>query len=73
MNNMDFEMIIENMEAAGCSDEALARVSALHEVGFDREILSCLRKCRCELMDQLHETQRQVDRMDQLIRIAQGN
>ena len=70
MNKEDIEMIIANMDAAGCSIGDITRVRAMHEAGLDSEILSCLRRCRCDLMDELHETQRRVDRMDHLIRVA---
>lgn len=69
----DIELIIENMKAAGCSAEDISRVSAMHEAGFESEIPKCLRKCRCDLIDQLHEAQRRLDLMDQLIRVTRQN
>lgn len=71
MNREDIEMIIANMDAAGCSTEDMTRIRAMHEAGLDSGILSCLRRCRCDLMDELHETQRRVDKMDHLIRMTQ--
>ncbi len=73
MKKTDIGMIIENMEAAGCSREDIQRVAAMHDAGLDRELVNCLRKCRCSLMDELHETQRRVDRMDHLIRMTQSS
>jgi hypothetical protein len=70
MKDKDIEMIIANMMAAGCSDADADKVRRMHEAGMDTEILQCLRKCRCTLMDELHDKQRSVDRMDRLIRSA---
>ncbi len=70
MKDTDIEMIIGNMIAAGCGDEDADKVRRMHEAGMDDEILHCLRKCRCTLLDELHEKQRNVDLMDTLIRSA---
>lgn len=69
----DIETIIENMSAVNCSREDIERVRAMHEAGMASEIIRCLRMCRCSLMDELHETQRKVDRMDHLIRSTQAD
>ena len=63
-------MIIADMMAAGCSQADTDRVRRMHEAGMDEEILQCLRKCRCDMMDELHDKQRNVDRLDRLIRSA---
>ena len=55
---------------AGCTAADADRVRRMHEAGMDEEIIRCLRSCRCALMDELHEKQRNVDRMDHLIRSA---
>ena len=73
MKETDVERLIANMIAAGCSTSDTERVRKMHEAGMDREILTCLRRCRCDLMDELHETQRKVDRMDQIIRSRQSS
>lgn len=73
MNRKEIELIIENMRTAGCSDDDVSRVAAMHEAGMEHEIMKCLRKCRCDLMEELHETQKRVDRIDHLIRMAQGS
>ena len=70
MKDKDIEMIIANMMAAGCSDADAGKVRRMHEAGMDNEILQCLRSCRCTLLDELHDKQRNVDRMDSLIRSA---
>ena len=70
MKEKDIEMIIADMMAAGCTPADTERGRRMHEAGMDTEILQCLRKCRCTLMDELHDKQRSVDRMDRLIRSA---
>jgi hypothetical protein len=72
MRNTDIEEILINMGDAGCSDADIERVRSMHEAGLDDEIVSCLRRCRCDLMEELHRSQRRVDCMDQLIRAAQN-
>ena len=72
MRNTDIEEILINMGDAGCSDADIERVRSMHEAGLDAEIVSCLRRCRCDLMEELHRSQRRVDCMDQLIRAAQN-
>lgn len=72
MKSTDFERLIVNMGDAGCSTEDIERVSRLHEAGLDREILKCLRRCRCDLIEELHMSQRKVDCMDHIIRAAES-
>jgi hypothetical protein len=73
MKSLDIEMIIRNMEDAGCGSEDLERVRRLHEAGFDSDIAQCLRKCRCDLIEEMHRSQRRVDCMDHLIRATEKN
>lgn len=70
MKDTEIEMIIANMKACGCSDADADKVMRMHEAGMDAEIIQCLRSCRCSLLDELHDKQRNVDRMDSLIRSA---
>ena len=48
------------------------RIFVEKKAGLDNEIIHCLRKCRCSLMDDLRESQRRVDRMDRLIRMTES-
>ena len=57
---------------SGCGSADTDRVMRMHEAGMDEEILVCLRKCRCSMIEDLHEKQRKIDCMDRLIRRA-GN
>ena len=70
MKDKDIEMIIADMTAAGCGRADTEKVRRMHEAGMDAEILQCLRSCRCAMMDELHDRQRKVDRLDRLIRSA---
>ena len=72
MKDTELEMIIETMKAAGCSGMDMERVLNMHKAGLDEEIVHCLRKCRSALMDDLRDSQRRVDRMDRLIRMAES-
>ena len=54
-------------------------IDCLSDIGVDNEykemakrfLESGLKRCRCTLMDEMHESQRKVDRMDYLIRWAE--
>ena len=72
MKKTDIERIIVNMGDAGCSSADIERVRSLHEAGHDDEIIKCLRRCRCDLIEELHLSQRRVDCMDHLIRATES-
>ncbi len=59
------------MKDVGCSGADIGRVHNLYEAGFEEEIVKCLRRCRCDLIEELHTSQRKVDRIDHLIRMAE--
>ena len=68
MKDSEIKAIIEEMKAAGCSSADTDRVMRMHEAGMDEEILICLRKCRCSMIEDLHERQKKIDHIDSLIR-----
>lgn len=68
MKETEIKTIIEDMKAAGCGSADTDRVMRMHEAGMDEEILICLRKCRCSMMEDLHERQKKIDHIDSLIR-----
>ena len=72
MKNTDIEKLLISMGDAGCPDSDIERVRSLHEAGLDDDIVRCLRRYRCDLMEELHRSQRRVDCMDQLIRAAEN-
>ena len=72
MKNTDIEKILINMCDAGCSDADIERVRSLYKAGLEADIVRCLRRCRCDLVEELHRSQRKVDCMGHLIRAAES-
>ena len=64
MNKMLDTLLAE----AGCSPDRIGLAEQYLEIGRREELLRLLRICRCDLMDELHESQKKVDRLDALIR-----
>ena len=64
----DTETLKQILQDAGCTEQDVLRILALQEAGRNEDVLCQLRKRRCVCMQQLHEQQRQVDRLDRLIR-----
>ena len=63
------DRLMQGLSDAGCSAEACARIGTLYDEGSYGEMLRQMRRERCErLEEEMHETQRRVDRMDYLIR-----
>ena len=62
------EQLIQGLSDAGCSAETAKRIGSLYEVGSFNEVLHQMKLQRCVLIDEMHESQRRVDRMDFLIR-----
>ena len=59
------------MEDAGCDESSISRAEALYAAGAKEDLVRCLRCCRCDQLDALHDRQKQLDRLDLLIRKAQ--
>ena len=68
---MEIKVLIDGLTANGCSSEGASRAKALYEAGDMDALIKHLRKCRCDLVEEMHDSQRRVDRMDYLIRQAQ--
>ncbi len=62
------EQLMQGLSDAGCSKEASERIGILFETGRYSEVLHQMKKQRCMLIEQMHESQRRVDRIDFLIR-----
>ena len=62
------EQLIQGLSDAGCTMEAAEQIGSLYETGSYREMLHQMKVQRCTLIEQMHESQRKVDRMDFLIR-----
>jgi hypothetical protein len=52
---------------AGCSSQIIEEVCRLYGNGQVQEAIKTLRKHRCSLMDNLHESQGKVDCLDFLV------
>ena len=68
---MEIKVLIENLTDNGCSREETLRAKALYEAGDIDGLIKHLRRCRCNLVEEMHDSQRKVDRMDYLIRQTQ--
>ncbi len=66
---VDYTETLKNcMEDAGMSHEAVTKAIELYQRDARDELVRFLRLQRCELVEEMHESQRRVDRMDYLIR-----
>ena len=61
-----------HLRDAGCDEQTIARAEALYASGAWAELNRCLRLCRCAQLDALHQRQKQLDRLDLLIRQTQN-
>ena len=64
----ELEKILTNLSDAGCGSEELEKARKLYETGDMEALIRHFRRCRCSRMEELHEIQRRVDRLDLLIR-----
>lgn len=68
----DWTRIKEGMEDSGCSEAAIRRAETLYQGGAVDDLIRCLRSCRCDALEKIHEKQKQLDRLDLLIRNAKN-
>jgi|GEM_PF-412100 len=64
----ELEKILAILKDAGCGNDALKTAEQVYRAGDTGALVLHLRRCRCGLMEKLHESQRRVDRLDDLIR-----
>ena len=64
----DWDTVRACMTDAGCSAEAIGRASRFYEAGATEDLIRCLRSCRCDALEEIHEKQKRLDRLDRLIR-----
>ena len=67
---VDWTSMKECMTDAGCSNTAIRRAELLYQNGKSEDLIRCLRSCRCDALEEIHEKQKQQDRLDQLIRVT---
>ena len=61
------EQLMQGLSDAGCDAAACMAIGSLFEAGNTREMLRRMKLQRCELVEEMHDSQRKVDRMDYLI------
>ena len=61
------EQLMQGLSDAGCDAAVCMAIGTLFEAGNIQEMLRRMRLQRCELVDEMHKSQRNVDRMDYLI------
>ena len=60
------------MTDAGCSAAAVQRAEGLFQSGKTEDLIHCLRSCRSNVLEEIHEKQKTLDRLDMLIRDARN-
>ena len=65
---VEWSSMKECMADAGCSETAIQRAAQLYRNGRSEDLIRCLRSCRCETLEEIHQKQKQLDRLDMLIR-----
>ena len=68
---MDLKRLKQNLSDAGCYSEVAGDIIRMCEAGNMEDALRIMKKDRCRLMDELHESGRKVDCLDFLIRLAE--
>ena len=64
----ELEKILTNLRDAGCGSGEVEKAKQLYESGDTKALIRHFRTCRCNRMEELHESQRKVDCLDFLIR-----
>lgn len=65
---MNLKRLKQNLSDAGCFGKAAEDIIRMYETGNIEGALRMMKKDRCRLMDELHESGRKVDCLDFLIR-----
>lgn len=68
----DFNRLQTHLQDAGCDARTISQAEQLYAAGAWAELNRCLRLCRSAQLDALHVRQRQLDRLDLLIRQTQN-
>lgn len=68
MNGTDLK---EQFRDAGCTPEEAEQLCAIARQGSNADLYRKLRMVRCRQLEQIHEQQRRLDRLDLLIRNTQ--
>ena len=65
---MELKEMADALMDIGVGNAQTETVRRLFESGQTDELVRHLKKCRCSLLDEMHESQKKVDLMDYLIR-----
>ena len=65
------EQLMQGLKDSGCTEETAAKICALCSAGEYEAMLHQMKKQRCVLMEEMHESQKKVDRMDYLIHMQE--
>ena len=68
---MDLKRLKQNLSDAGCCKEITEDIIRMCKAGNMEGALQMMRKDRCRLMDELHESGRKIDCLDFLIRTTE--
>ncbi len=68
----DWNRLQTHLRDAGCDEQTISRAEGLYAAGAWAELNRCLRLCRCAQLEALHLRQKQLDRLDLLIRQTQN-
>ena len=67
----DLDLLMRGLKDSGCPKEAASRICSLCSAGDYEGMLHLMKKQRCALVEKMHESQKNVDRMDYLIRMQE--
>ena len=67
------ENLLTGMADAGCGAEEIEQAERILQAGELGELTRFLKQCRRGLLDRMHESQKRVDLMDDLIRQTEKN
>ena len=62
------QAVRENLLDAGCAEDSAQTVERMMTAGHLEDALHQMRVLRCDLVDEMHRSQRKVDCIDHLIR-----
>ena len=71
--NEQLECLLDGLTGVGCTKEEIRDAERFIEAGSLVDLAKHLRRCRALMLDEMHESQKRVDRMDYLIRLAEKN
>jgi len=66
-NNMSENVIIKNLEDAGCDEKCIKQFMECYRYGDKKEVLKTLAEHRESILDKLHAVQKEIDCLDYLV------